>query len=179
MTAQKAPLKASTYALILIILITPAHINYFTAKEAAISYPLLCIAIIGFTKLITKSLATDSPNRIRNSSILIYTTGLIPLVANRIGQSITHDPNTDFPIYIGLITLPLGYYVFMKVLQVLHPQAIQLIAQDELEASRALKDEITMVVSDEFAHTLSHRWAIYIHGKILTKLATNQTTTHF
>ena len=94
-TAQKAPLKASTYALILIILITPAHINYFTAKEAAISYPLLCIAIIGFTKLITKSLATDSPNRIRNSSILIYTTGLIPLVANRIGQSITHDPNTS------------------------------------------------------------------------------------
>jgi two-component sensor histidine kinase len=30
---------------------------------------------------------------------------------------------------------------------------------------------VTKVVSDEFSHTLSHRWAIFIHGKILTRLA--------
>lgn len=170
-TAQKAPLSANAYALILVVLITPAHINYFTPIEAAFSYPLLSLAIFAASRVIVASLRSDSPKRIRNSSILIYATGMLPLLANRIGQSFTHDPNTDFPLYIGLFSLPFGYYIFMKVLQVLHPQAIQLITKDELEASRALKDEVTLVVSDEFSHTLSHRWAIYIHGKILTRLA--------
>ena len=170
-TAQKAPLSANAYALILIVLITPAHINHFTPIEAAFSYPLLSLAIFAASRVIVASLRSSSPHRIRNSSILIYITGLLPFVANRIGQSFTHDPNTDFPLYIGLFSLPFCYYIFMKVLQVLHPQAIQMITKDELEASRALKDEVTLVVSDEFSHTLSHRWAIYIHGKILTRLA--------
>lgn len=170
-TARRAPLKTYHYALVLIILITPAHINFFTPAEAAISYPLLSLAIIGFSRMITLSLASSTPQSRRNSSILIYTTGLLPLLANRIGQSITHDPNTDFPIYIGALTLPLGYYIFMKIFQVLQPHAIELIRKDDLRASAALKEAVTKIVSDEFSHTLSHRWAIYIHGKILTRLA--------
>jgi two-component sensor histidine kinase len=59
----------------------------------------------------------------------------------------------------------------MKVLQVLQPHALDLIKKDELVASKELRDAITKIVGDEFSHTLSHRWAIYIHGKILTRLA--------
>jgi hypothetical protein len=88
-----------------------------------------------------------------------------------IGQAITHDSNTTFPIAITAIVLPISYYAIMKVLQVLNPQALQLIRNDELKASQALQDAVTKIVSDEFSHTLSHRWAIYIHGKILTRLA--------
>jgi len=170
-TAQKAPLNSSAYALILIVLITPAHINYFTAGEAAISYPLLSLAIIGFSKLITMAQKSKSSHRVRNASLLIYLTGLLPLLFNLVGQSITHDPNTQFPIYIGAFTLPFGYFVIMRVLQVLQPRAIDLVRNDELRASEALKSAVTEIVSDEFSHTLSHRWAIYIHGKILTRLA--------
>jgi two-component sensor histidine kinase len=170
-TAQKAPLSSSAYALILIVLITPAHINYFTAGEAAISYPLLSLAIIGFSKLITMAQKSKSSHRVRNASLLIYLTGLLPLLFNLVGQSITHDPNTQFPIYIGAFTLPFGYFVIMRVLQVLQPRAIDLVRNDELRASEALKSAVTEIVSDEFSHTLSHRWAIYIHGKILTRLA--------
>jgi two-component sensor histidine kinase len=170
-TAQKAPLNSSAYALILIVLITPAHINYFTTGEAAISYPLLSLAIIGFSKLITMAQKSKSSHRVRNASLLIYLTGLLPLLFNLVGQSITHDPNTQFPIYIGAFTLPFGYFVIMRVLQVLQPRAIDLVRNDELRASEALKSAVTEIVSDEFSHTLSHRWAIYIHGKILTRLA--------
>lgn len=53
----------------------------------------------------------------------------------------------------------------------LNPHALNLIQSDKLEASQALKTAVTKVVADEFSHTLSHRWAIYIHGKILTRLA--------
>ena len=53
----------------------------------------------------------------------------------------------------------------------LHPHSLELIRNDELKASSALQVAVTKVVSDEFSHALSHRWAIFIHGKILTRLA--------
>jgi hypothetical protein len=59
----------------------------------------------------------------------------------------------------------------MKIIQVLHPHSLELIRSDQLKASSALQDAVDKVVSDEFSHALSHRWAVFIHGKILTRLA--------
>lgn len=170
-TSHAAPLKARTYAVILMLMITPAYINYFTLAETLISYPLVALAVFGSSFLITRTIASTSKNSIRNASILIYLTGLVPLISNLLGRTIISDPKTEYPIFIGAICLPLSYYVFMKVLQVLQPHALDLIKRDELVASRELRDAVTKIVADEFSHTLSHRWAIYIHGKILTRLA--------
>ena len=170
-TARNAPLKTRTYAIVLIVLVTPPYINYFSLKETLISYPLLSLAVVIASLFISKSLASSSPNAIRNSSILIYLTGFLPVLSNVIGQAITHDPKTKYPVMITAVVLPASYYVFIKVLQVLNPHALQLIQKDELKASEALQEAVTKVVSDEFSHTLSHRWAIFIHGKILTRLA--------
>jgi two-component sensor histidine kinase len=46
-----------------------------------------------------------------------------------------------------------------------------MIRNDELEASSTLERNINQIVSNEFSQNLSHRWAIFIHGKILTRLA--------
>jgi two-component sensor histidine kinase len=81
------------------------------------------------------------------------------------------DPETKYPFFMIALTLPFSYYVFMKIIQVLHPHSLELIRTDQLKASESLQDAVTRVVSDEFSHALSHRWAIYIHGKILTRLA--------
>ena len=170
-TAKDAPLRTSTYAIVLIVLVTPPYINYFSLKETLVSYPLMSLSIVIASHFITKALASTSPNAIRNSSILIYLTGFLPVLSNVIGQAITHDPNTKYPFLITAIVLPASYYVFIKVLQVLNPHALELIQNDELKASEALQAAVTKVVSDEFSHTLSHRWAIFIHGKILTRLA--------
>lgn len=169
--ARIAPLKTKTYAITLIILIIPPYLNYFTLQEALISFPLVSIAIFICSALVTKVMASSSPHNLRNSSILIYVTGLMPLLSNQIGQSITHNPRTAFPMYIEAFTLPFGYYIFVKALQVLQPDVIQMIARDELRASKALKETVKNLVTNEFSHNLSHRWAIYIHGKILTRLA--------
>jgi hypothetical protein len=170
-TAKNAPLKTRTYAIVLIVLVTPPYINYFSLTETVISYPLMSLAVVIASLFISKSLASSSPNAIRNSSILIYLTGFLPVISNVIGQAITHDPKTKYPVLITAIVLPASYYVFIKVLQVLNPLALQLIQNDGLKASEALQKAVTKVVSDEFSHTLSHRWAIFIHGKILTRLA--------
>jgi hypothetical protein len=170
-TVRTAPLKPITYVIVLMALVTPPYINYFTFVETVISYPLLAVAVLYFSHLITRTQAGESPNSLRNSSILIYITGLLPLLFNIVGQSITQDPKTDYPIYITGLTLPISYYFFMKVLQVLQPRALDLIKSDELKATNSLQNAVTKVVSDEFSHALSHRWAIFIHGKILTRLA--------
>jgi two-component sensor histidine kinase len=81
------------------------------------------------------------------------------------------DPETKYPFFMIALTLPFSYYVFMKIIQVLHPHSLELIRTDQLKASESLQDAVTRVVSDEFSHALSHRWAIYIHGTILTRLA--------
>jgi len=170
-TARRAPLKTKTHAGILILLITPSFINYFTLHQTLIYYPLTALAILLSSRMITISLARGGSNAVRNSSIWLYITGLVPCLFNEISQYFFPDPNTRFPLFVNAVTLPLGFYLIMKVLQVLQPHAIDLVKNDEIVASKELREVVTKMVGDEFAHTLAHRWAIFIHGKILTRLA--------
>ena len=170
-TARSAPLTRRAYALVLLALITPPIINYSTLTEALISYPIMILTITAAAHVISKALASNSPHALRNSSILIYLTGFLPMISNLLGQVINPDPTEKYPIYITGLIFPISYYIFVKVLQVLHPRSLELIRNNELQASGALQEAVTKVVSDEFSHALSHRWAIFIHGKILTRLA--------
>jgi signal transduction histidine kinase len=126
---------------------------------------------MGASYFIPKTLENDSQNSLRNFSILIFLTGFIPFLSNQIGQLIYGDPRTRYPMFIAAVILPLSYYMFMKIIQVLHPHSLELIRSDQLKASSALQNTVSRIVSEEFSHALSHRWAIYIHGKILTRLA--------
>ena len=170
-TARSAPLSKSVYAVVLLALIIPPILNYSPLNEALIAFPVLVLATAIAAHFISKALASKSPHALRNSSILIYLTGFLPMISNLIGQEINPNPATRYPLYITGLTLPISYYIFVKAIQVLHPHSLELIHNDQLKASRALQDVVTKVVSDEFSHALSHRWAIFIHGKILTRLA--------
>jgi signal transduction histidine kinase len=59
----------------------------------------------------------------------------------------------------------------MEFLQILRPSALSLIQNDELIASDTLQKKVRGVVKEEFTKNLSHEWAIFIHGKVLTRLA--------
>ena len=170
-TARSAPLNTSVYAVVLLALITPPILNYSPLNEALIAFPIMVVAITTAAHFISKALKSPAPNALRNSSILIYLTGFLPMVSNLIGQEINPNPATRYPLFITGITLPISYYIFVKVIQVLHPHSLKIIRNDELKASAALQAAVTKAVSDEFSHALSHRWAIFIHGKILTRLA--------
>jgi len=166
-----APLRRITYALVLIALVSPPYIYFYSFREALLSFPILVVFISSFAPLITKFQSRNTSNSLLISSILIYTTGLLPFLVNLIGLAIYQDPQTRFPILVTGLVLPLTYYLSMEVLQVLRPQALSMIRNDELEASSTLERNINQIVSNEFSQNLSHRWAIFIHGKILTRLA--------
>jgi hypothetical protein len=170
-SVRLAPLRKATYALVLIALVSPPYINFYSVKEFLFSFPILVVFVIIFANLITKSQSRSTPNSLLISSILIYATGLLPYVVNLLGQAIYHDPQTRFPILVSGLVLPLTYYLSMEVLQILRPSALSLIRNDELEASQALQSRVNQIVSDEFSQNLSHQWAVFIHGKVLTRLA--------
>jgi hypothetical protein len=170
-SVRLAPLRKATYALVLIALVSPPYINFYSIKEFLFSFPILVVFIIVFANLITKSQSRNTPNSLLLSSVLIYATGLLPFVVNLLGQAIYHDPQTRFPILVTGLVLPLTYYLSMEVLQILRPSALSLIRNDELEASQTLQSRVNQIVSDEFSQNLSHQWAVFIHGKILTRLA--------
>ena len=168
---QSKPLQERTYAIVLLALVTPPYINFYSIGEFLISYPILVVAVFISSHLIVKTQSEYSANPFRNSAFLIILTGLLPFVFNAIGQAIYHDPQTQFPIYITALILPLTYFLAMELLQVLRPSALNLIRRDELKASETLQNKVRDVVRDEFSQNLSHEWALFIHGKILTRLA--------
>ena len=166
-----APLPKSAYVLVLIALVTPPYIYFYSFAESLLTYPLLLLFVLVFVNLLIRSQTHNAPHKSLNSSVLIYLTGLLPLLVNQIGQLIYHDPQTQFPIVITALALPLTYYLTMTVFQVLRPSALSLIRNDEIEASNILQRKVSQVISDEFSQNLSHKWAVFIHGKILTRLA--------
>ncbi len=170
-TVRSAPLDRSAYFFVLVALVTPPYINFYSFKESLFSYPILLFLIFIFTLFIRTAQQSTSPNSLRFSSALIFITGLLPFAVNLLGQAVFHDPQTNFPILITAVALPITYYIFMELFQVLRPKALNIIQKDQLTASSGLQDSISKIVSDEFSQNLSHQWAVFIHGKILTRLA--------
>jgi len=169
--ARSAPLGVRSYAFALIALVTPPYINFYSLIEFLISYPILVIVVFVTSRLIVKAQSGKSSSALRNASILVFATGLLPFIFNSIGQAIYHDPQTHFPIYITAVILPLVYFFVINLLQVLRPSALNLIRNDELAASDTLQSKVREVIKEEFTKNFSHDWAVFIHGKVLTRLA--------
>jgi signal transduction histidine kinase len=170
-TARSTPLHQRSYSLVLISLATPPYIYFYSPREFLISYPLLLLSVFALSHLIVKTQSGASLNALRNASILTFVTGLLPFLFNSIGQAVYHDPDTQFPIYITAIIFPVVYLISMEFLQILRPSALNLIKNDELIASASLQSKVQNVVKKEATENLSHEWAVYIHGKVLTRLA--------
>lgn len=168
---QKTPLSKHSYSLVLITLVTPTLINFYSFTEFMISYPVLLILIFGFSNLIIKTQNSKSPNAIRNGSILIFMIGFLPMIFKLIGLAISYNPQSVFSIIVTAFALPLMYFISVELLQVLRPSALSLIRNDELRANKSLENKVQNVIREEFSRNLSHEWAVFIHGKILTRLA--------
>lgn len=167
-TVRSAPLGKRAYILVFLGLVTPPYINFYSFSESLFSFPILIVLIYIFAHLITRLQFAGS---LRSSTVIVYLAGLLPLATNIAGQAIFHDPQTQFPLLITAVAFPVTYYLFMELLQVLRPVPLNLIRNDELKASEALQSEVTQTVTEEFSYNLSHQWAVFIHGKILTRLA--------
>ena len=169
--AKNHPLSPRVYTTIFTVLVAPTFINFFTIQSFIFAFPPLFIAAFLLSNLNNRILKNSGKYCIAQSNVLIILIGFLPFIENRIGQRIFYVEETDFPFFLSGVLFPLGYYFYMRFLQITQPGAISSISNDELEASPALQKTVSKLITEEFTQSISHRWAIYIHGKILTRLA--------
>jgi hypothetical protein len=169
-TARKAPVPAWVYTLLTFALMLPNYINFFSAIEILITMPaLLVIQLIAMQ--INKVLRQGGKYAILQTNLLILMIGFVPLIEMILFSIFLPGLTEKFPLVIIGFFYPLGFYVYMRFVQIIQPAAINAIKADEIYASNSLKEAISNIVKDEFKQSMSHQWATFIHGKILTRLA--------
>lgn len=169
--AKKHPLSSWVYTILFTVLIAPSFINFFSIKRILIAWPPLFLVTLLLSKLIVKILKSEREHTIALSNFLIILIGFLPFMENKIGQNYSYSEDTNFPFFLTGVLFPFGYYFYIRFLQITQPAAISSITNDELQASPALQKTVSKIIVQEFTQAISHRWAIYIHGKILTRLA--------
>jgi signal transduction histidine kinase len=169
-TARKAPVPAWVYTLLTFVLILPNYINFFSANEILVNLPgFLVIQLVAMQ--INKILLQGGKYAILQTNFLTLLIGFVPLFEMILFTRFLPDLTEKFPLIIIGFFYPLGFYVYMRFIQIIQPAAINAIKGDEIYASTSLKEAISNIVKDEFKQSMSHQWATFIHGKILTRLA--------
>jgi signal transduction histidine kinase len=169
-TARKAPVPAWVYTLLSFALLLPNYINFYTTLEFLICLPgFLVIQLVGMQ--ISKILTRGGKYAILQSNLLTLLIGFLPFIEITLFSIFIPNLTEQFPLAIIAIFYPLAFFVCMRFVQIIQPEAINAIKADEIYASAALKGEISKIVKDEFKQSMSHQWATFIHGKILTRLA--------
>ena len=169
-TARKAPVPAWVYTLLTFVLLLPNYINFFSFTEILFNLPgFLIIQLIAMQ--INKILRKGGKYAILQSNFLVFLIGFLPFIEMKVFRIILPDMAVDFPLIIIAVFYPLGFFVYMRFIQIIQPAAINAIKGDEIYASNSLNEAISNIVMDEFKQSLSHQWATFIHGKILTRLA--------
>jgi two-component sensor histidine kinase len=169
--ARKSPLPALTYTLLSFALILPNYINFYSFSQVLVIAPPGFLVIHLIASKINQTLLQGGRFAILKSNFLTLLIGYLPFIEMTLSQSFNNDPETQFPLSIVAIFYPIGFYVYVRLFQILQPEAIEAIANDEVYASASLKGTVLGIVRNEFEQSTSHQWATFIHGKILTRLA--------
>ena len=168
--AKKQPLPAWVYTLLSFILIFPNYIHFFTTKQILLSLPAyLLIHIVGVQ--INRTLRGGGKYAILQTNLLTLLIGFMPFLEMQVFMAFLPNEAVQFPLVVIAIFYPLVFFVYMRFSQIIQPEAIAAITSDEIYASQALNAAVSKIVKDEFKQSMSHQWATYIHGKILTRLA--------
>jgi len=169
-TAREAPVSAWVYTLLTFALMLPNYINFFSLRQTLITLPaLLVIQLIAIK--INKVLHQGGKYAILQTNFLTLLIGFVPLFEMILFTRFLPDLAEKFPLVIIGFFYPLEFYVYMRFIQIIQPAAINAIKGDEIYASTSLKEAISNIVKGEFRQSMSHQWATFIHGKILTRLA--------
>ena len=168
--ARKSPLPAGVYTTLSFALIFPNYVHFFTIQQFLLSMPFfLVIHLIAI--FIHRVLLHGGKFAILQSNLLTLLIGFLPFLEMLLFRAFLPSQVIEFPILTIAIFYPLGFFVYIRFCQIIQPEAVAAIKSDEIYTSRSLNTAISKIVRDEFKQSMSHQWATFIHGKILTRLA--------
>ena len=168
--ARKSPLPAGVYTTLSFALIFPNYVHFFTIQQFLLSMPFfLVIHLIAI--FINRVLLHGGKFAILQSNLLTLLIGFLPFLEMLLFRAFLPNQVVEFPILTIAIFYPLGFFVYIRFCQIIQPEAVAAIRSDEIYTSHSLNTAISKIVRDEFKQSMSHQWATFIHGKILTRLA--------
>ena len=168
--ARKSPLPAGVYTTLSFALIFPNYVHFFTIQQFLLSMPFfLVIHLIAI--FINRVLLHGGKFAILQSNLLTLLIGFLPFLEMLLFRAFLPNQVVEFPILTIAIFYPLGFFVYIRFCQIIQPEAVAAIKSDEIYTSHSLNTAISKIVRDEFKQSMSHQWATFIHGKILTRLA--------
>jgi signal transduction histidine kinase len=168
--ARKSPLPAGVYTTLSFALIFPNYVHFFTIQQFLLSMPFfLVIHLIAI--FINRVLLHGGKFAILQSNLLTLLIGFLPFLEMLLFRAFLPNQVIEFPILTIAIFYPLGFFVYIRFCQIIQPEAVAAIRSDEIYTSHSLNTAISKIVRDEFKQSMSHQWATFIHGKILTRLA--------
>lgn len=170
-SARYHQLSSKTYTLILLLVVAPSMFHYLTIIQILFTTVALSILSFGLATVIGFIIRANGKRALLNSSLLTYAIGSLPCVLQPFESKLFPDDKVEYPLFILAFMVPAGYYLLIKTLQLIQPSTHKLIESGELVVSAGVKRAVGGVIEYEFAQTLSHSWAIFVHGKILTRLA--------
>ena len=168
--ARKSPLPAGVYTTLSFALIFPNYVHFFTIQQFLLSMPFfLVIHLIAI--FINRVLLHGGKFAILQSNLLTLLIGFLPFLEMLLFRAFLPNQVVEFPILTIAIFYLLGFFVYIRFCLIIQPEAVAAIKSDEIYTSHSLNTAISKIVRGEFKQSMSHQWATFIHGKILTRLA--------
>jgi hypothetical protein len=174
----KASLKSAKIPTFIIFItfmlgVSPALLNTLAPSKSLPA--LLVIALLVLFLCSLPELITGKGKPVRTSWRLISYLLICfsPLIANVASEALFPTPDGRFPFLITVVNFPLLFAIELAIAQVLVPIFSNRVSELAYIPSNSILRLILVTVHAELEARLSHQWAVFIHGKILTRFATN------
>jgi signal transduction histidine kinase len=174
----KASLKSGkipTYIIFLtfILGVSPALLNTLPPSKslpALLTIALLVLFLCNLPELIA---GKNKPVKISWRLFSYLLICFSPLMTNVVSQALFPISDGRIPFMITAVNFPLFFAIELAIAQVLTPIFSNKVSELAYIPSSAILRLKLVTVQTELEARLSHQWAVFIHGKILTRFATN------
>ena len=170
-TLKNNPLPISIYPLILITSLLPSMVRFLPLTQFIFVFTSLLTLSYALSLAHLKVIKSSKDHTLRISSFIVLIIGFLPALTQYIGDLLFPNDRRDYPLISIVIFVPFGYLIIMRLIQLIQESTITFIESGNLIVSQGLKQAISKVIEVEFIQTLSHTWAMHVHGKILTRLS--------
>ncbi len=168
---EKIP--TSVIVLMMIFGCFPALLNTLPPSRsipAMLVLVFFTILICSLPEFFSRKNKSPSPTwRVISYLLLCY----LPLITNVVSQAIFPYPGGHTPFLITVVNFPVLFAVELAIAQALVPIFKNTVPQIAYVPSHSILRLKLEKIHDELEARLSHQWAVFIHGKILTRFATN------
>lgn len=167
---EKIP--TSVIALLMMFGVAPSLLNTLPPSRSILAILvliLITILLCNIPEIISrKNNLPSATSRLVSYLFLCY----LPLITNVVSQWIFPYPGGHTPFFITAVNFPVLFAIELAITQALVPIFKNSVPQIAYVPSPAILRLKLVKIHEELEARISHQWAVFIHGNMLTRFAT-------